>query len=84
VSFNWEFAGKLTFSVFQEKYDNMLETHGIFNSPLIIRVGPAPLNAAGCSIARFGGGGPVMPFLPLLFATQLRAYIAASGMLGAG
>ena len=83
VLFKWELAGKLSFSVFQEKYDNKIETHEIFNSPLSIRVAPSPLSAAGCTIERFGGGGPVMPSLPLLAATYFRVSVAASRALGA-
>lgn len=61
VSFKWELAGKLSFSVFQEKYDNQIEAHAIFNSPLSILVAPASLSASASTLMRSAGGGPVMP-----------------------
>jgi len=61
VTFKWELAGKLSFSIFQEKYDNQIEAHAIFNSPLSILVAPASLSAAASTLTRSSGGGPVMP-----------------------
>jgi hypothetical protein len=61
VTFKWELAGKLSFSVFQEKYDNQIESHAILNSPLSILVAPTSLSAAASTLMRSAGGGPVMP-----------------------
>ncbi len=71
VTFKWELAGKLSFSIFQEKYDNQIEAHAIFNAPLSILVAPASLSAAASSLTRSAGGGPVCLPLPV---TQLRVY----------
>jgi hypothetical protein len=50
VTFKWELADKLSFSIFQEKYDNQIEAHAIFNAPLSILVTPASLSASASSL----------------------------------
>ena len=58
VSFIWEYAGKLSASIYQEYYDNNIESHEIHSSPVVVQVSPSAVSAAGSTLARFGGGGP--------------------------
>jgi len=68
INFIYELAGKLSFSIYEEQYDNTIESHPIFNSPAVIQVAPATISAAGSSITRVGSGGGTCQFCALTAA----------------
>jgi len=68
VNFIWELAGKLSFFIYDARYDNLnsITDHPIYScidratqqtAPLTIQVAPTALSALNSSLARYGTGG---------------------------